>query len=89
MPTFRKQPADVKDYTWDWTAWMPEGDSILTATVTADAGVTLGAKVIAGNLVQQFISGGTDGGVYKITCTMTTTQGRRDERDITLYVIEI
>jgi hypothetical protein len=27
---FEKAPTDILDYTWDWTTWMPSGDSIST-----------------------------------------------------------
>ena len=35
-----------------------------------------------------WISGGTAGKVYRVTCQITTDSGRIDERSITIRVIE-
>ena len=90
MPKFfTKQPVENKDYDFDWSDWMPTGDSISTASIPNVDGITLGPKTVTGNVVKQFISGGADGVDYKITCTMTTTQGRIDEREIRIMVREL
>lgn len=97
---FEKQPSENKDYDYDWTLWMPSGDNISSSVVTADTGVTLGTKQqgdyidgvwtesTTGKSIKQFISGGTDGTNYKVTCVMTTTAGRIDEREIIIMVRE-
>jgi hypothetical protein len=90
MPThFTKQPGENTDYDFDWTDWMPSGDSISTVVVTADAGITLGTNTQTALVVKQFISGGTDGVDYKVTCRITTAQGRVHQEEITIHVREL
>ena len=89
---YAKQPDETLDYLFDFTLWFSgiSTDSIASATVTADiAGLTFGAKTIEGLTVRQFISGGADGVTYKLTCQITTTQGRVKERDGLLQVAEV
>lgn len=85
---FLKQPNETLDYNFDFSLWMPTGDSIASSTVTADAGITLGTKTNTGNTVQQFISGSTEG-TYKVTCRITTTQGRIKEAEILIQVMDL
>lgn len=70
---------------------MPTGDSLPASTanssVVAESGITLGSKTHPGsNVVKQFISGGTSGNTYKVTCTITTTQNRIKESEILIVV---
>jgi hypothetical protein len=85
---FTKQPGENKDYDFNYTDWMPASDSISTSVVTADAGISLGTKTQTVTVVKQFISGGTAGTDYKVTCTITTAQGRIDQKEITILVRE-
>jgi hypothetical protein len=98
---FSKQPSENLDYDFDWTDWMPLGDNVQSTVMTADSGITLGAKEQgeyisdvwtlnpAGNIIKQFVSGGTADKDYKITCVMTTLQGRIDEREIRIRVRDL
>lgn len=38
---FVKAPTDVLDFEWDWSAWLPAGDTIDTVTWTAQSGITI------------------------------------------------
>lgn len=95
MPTlnrFFKQPDETLDYLFDFSQWVPAGDSISTASVaSSDPSLTLGAMTIenSGTWVRQFISAGNDGGTYQVTCTITTLQGRIKECDVLLQVGEV
>lgn len=51
------------------------GETILTATVTADAALTVGSPVIDGDFVQVRITGGAAGTTYAVTCAVTTSGG--------------
>lgn len=90
---FYKQPDETLDYEFDFTAWMPATDHISSAVVTvSDPSLTLGTMTTEGNpvtIVRQFISGGTDGMTYQVTCSITTNQGRTKEADILLQVSEV
>lgn len=80
-----KQPAENLDYDFDFTNAFPSGDNISTATVNATpTGLTLGTKTISGQIVKQWISGGTDGVTYKITVTATSVTGRIRELELEL-----
>lgn len=68
--------AEKKDYTVDFTAEL-DGDTIATASWAAvDAGPTLSGTSSTTTTASVFITGGTDGGNYRIRCTATTTGGR-------------
>jgi hypothetical protein len=88
---FTKQPSENHDYDFDWTEWLAPtgGDTISASVVTADAGVTLGMKSASATIIKQFVSGGAHGTDYKVTCQITTTQGRVDEEEIYILVREI
>ncbi len=65
------------------------GDQIETFSIRADAGITLGAVSREGSMVAQIISGGTHATSYKITCAVTTDQGRRNEANIVILVRDV
>lgn len=80
--------ADARlDYTFDWSAWLGS-DTISSATVTADVGLTVESTTNDNTTVTAWISGGTVGQVYKIACKVTTAAGRVDERTATLLVTQ-
>ena len=57
-------------------------------TVTAPDGLTVEPPTRVDGKVTAWISGGTTGKVYRVTCQITTDSGRIDERSITIRVIE-
>ena len=89
MDTFSKQPGETLDYDFDFTDWMPTGDAIASSVVTAESGVTLGTKISTDTVIKQFISGGTDGQKYKVTCKITTNDGRIKELELMLKIKEL
>ena len=38
---FVKAPNDVLDYEWDWSVWLPTGDTISGATWTVESGISI------------------------------------------------
>ena len=38
---FIKAPTDTLDYEWDWSVWLPSGDTIAGVTWTVQSGITL------------------------------------------------
>lgn len=91
MPkSFTKQPVSNLDYDFDWQRWLEPtaGDVISIADVIADPGITLGTKQSTATRVKQFISGGTSGSDYKVSCTITTVQGRIEQKEIKILVRE-
>ena len=69
----RKDPDAVLNYTVDYTSHLQSSDTLATATVTADTGLTVASSsIVTGNKkVTMNLSGGTVGTTYtvKIQCT--------------------
>ena len=88
---WRKDPAATLDFAFDWTDNLADGDTITAATVTSDLNdLTIEPATISddGRLVTVWISGGTTGTYPRITCHITTAQGRVDERTKRLGIVE-
>jgi hypothetical protein len=84
-----KAPASVLDYQLDWSAWLANGETISSADVTADAGITVNptgkATSVSGGIVTFWLGGGASGTTYNVTVTVTTT-ARVDSRTIQVTV---
>jgi hypothetical protein len=85
FPLWEKDPQAVKDYQLDWTAWLA-GDTVSSHTVTVEAGLTKDSDSRALGVVTVWLSGGTKGRTYKVTCRVVTTNGRTDERTVEILV---
>lgn len=89
-----KDPSAVLDYKFDWKAftngsstdpeddWLESGETISSHSVTVASGITLDSSSLANSntVVVAWLSGGTAGTAYEVTCRITTNQGRTDER---------
>lgn len=87
-----KDPADVLDYALDWSdqlALSDPDDTISSATWTVPAGLTAGAQFVASGIAAIWLSGGTAGTDYTVTCRIVTTGGRTLERSVKLLVKEL
>jgi hypothetical protein len=84
---FIKDPNAVLDYQWDWTDWLPAGDTITTANVSITSGdVTLNSQSNTTTAVTAWISAGTAGTEATLVARVTTAQGRTDDRTIGLKI---
>ncbi len=86
--SYIKDPDAVLDYQWDWSSWLPTGDTIASATVTAETGLTVGSYSNTATAVTAWLSGGIVGESYNVTCRVVTANGRTDDRTITLLVTQ-
>jgi hypothetical protein len=85
--SFIKDPNAVLDYKWDWTQWLPSGDTISTALVTiADGDVAINSQSNTTTSVTAWISAGTVSTKAHLTARVVTAQGRTDDRTIELIV---
>lgn len=84
--SYIKDPNAVLDYQWDWSAWLPDDDAIASATVTAEAGLTVNSSSSVNATVTAWLSGGTAGSDYNVTCRIVTADGRTDDRTIKIIV---
>ena len=72
LVAYSKHPTEILDYELDWSDWLSEGETITSYTVTADTGITKEADSKTGNIVTIWLSGGTAGERYVVTCTIVT-----------------
>ena len=85
--SFVKDPDAVLDYEWDWAAWLGT-DTIASHTVTAATGLTVDTSEATDTAVTVWLSGGTVGQTYSVTCHVVTAAGREDDRTVTVTVME-
>jgi hypothetical protein len=88
--TVPKQPVDHLDYDIDFARWLPEDDTITTATAISDAptDLVIESVQISSPVVKVWVSGGTDGSTYKITVVASTSGGRIKETEFRIRVRE-
>lgn len=96
---FQQDPDDLLDYVFDFAAltngtgsndWLESGETITLHTVTPDpVGVTVNSSSItdAGTSVTAWLTGGTSGTTYSITCHITTSEGREVDQTISILVV--
>lgn len=96
-PTKTKDPAATLDYKFDWGShggrrppWLQDGEAIASYTVTAPPGITLTEDTLveANRSVVVWLSGGTAGQTYVITCRITTNAQRTDVRRLAVHIQE-
>lgn len=88
---YEKRAAEVKDYAIDWSKALlvngvDTGDTINGSTWTVESGITKDSDSRATKTTTVWLSGGTAGTEYTITCRVTTTQGRTYERSFLLTI---
>jgi len=86
--SYVKDPDAVLDYVFNWSSWLQDGDTIDTYTVDADAGLTVDSDSNTTTAVTAWLSGGTAGQSYGVTCHVVTAGGRKDDRTIRIIVLE-
>lgn len=96
---FYKDPNAVLDFKFDWRAltngsaggvsdWLASGETITERTVTVQSGLTKDSDSLtdSNTSVTVWLSGGTEGETYTVTCRIVTSAGRTDERTIYIRV---
>lgn len=86
--TFEKDPDAVLDYQFDWSDWLPDGDTIDSYTVTEEDGITVDSDSATSTAVTVWLSGGAAGENYNVVCHIVTTAGREDDRTAVIVVKE-
>lgn len=85
-----KDPEDVLEYGFDWSARLAAGETISTSTWTRTGGTAGGtitiaastsiAPAIEGGITRTKLSGGTIGQYHEITNHIVTSAGRERDR---------
>lgn len=89
-PRYVKDPNAVLDYRWDWSSWLPAGDTIATATfVVDDAALVIDDSLHDTTTATAWLSGGVSGSRYVVTCHITTTDGRADDRSLIISMKDL
>lgn len=85
-----KDPDAKLPFTVDWSLWLTnEGDTAATATWIVEPGIvqeTNPAPALVDGKATVWLSGGTAGLVYSVTCRLTTTGGRIDDRTLRITI---
>lgn len=82
-----KDPIAVLSYDFNWTDWLGENETITSAQVTVDPGLTLFSQpVINGGVVLFYLSGGAAGMAYNVACVIQTNLPDTDRRSFLLQV---
>lgn len=82
---FVKDPAAVKDYSFDWSEILDTGETIVSA-LWDGGGLTVSGQQITGESAYAFLAGGTPGTVYIVSCTITSSAGRTYCRELLISI---
>jgi hypothetical protein len=85
--SYIQDPDAVLDYQFDWADWLG-ADTIASHTVTAATGLTVDSSTATSTAVRVWLSGGSVGASYAVTCHVVTAAGREDDRTVTITVQE-
>ena len=88
MTVWQHDPDSVLDYTFDWSTWLSDGETISDATITPSTGLTIDSTNIGPTAVTVWVS--TDGtiGPRQVACLIETSGGRTVERTGQINVLE-
>ena len=84
IDTIPKDPDAVLDYVFNWSAWLENGETISSHTITVGSGITKDSDSESSGIVTIWLSGGTHGNDYLVECEVVTSMGRTDERSINI-----
>ena len=89
-----KDPYAVLDYSLDFTNWLPSGDTISSATITAETISGDAAPLVVDTnshttvVATGYLSGGTAGNIYNVEYKINTANGLKDSRNLRIKVVE-
>lgn len=81
-----KAPADLADFSIDWTARLGAGDAVATSRFELPPGLVSPRASNTGTVATVWISGGAEGAAYEIVNRVTTAKGRECEQTVRLRV---
>jgi hypothetical protein len=86
--SYLHDPTAVLDGQFDWSPWLDAGETITAQTVVADGDLSVSMISQTNGVVTYWLSGGTATTRQRISCHITTNQGRQDERSVTVQVVQ-
>lgn len=83
-----KDPASILDFSFDWSDWLDNGETISLSVMEATTGLTIDSTTASLTSTTAWLSGGTSGRTYTLTNRITTNHvpARVDERSVTIRV---
>jgi hypothetical protein len=77
-----KDPDSTLRHAFDWSAWLDDGETITSSTITSStpAELVVDKKAQSAGVVSYRVSGGEQGKAYQVRCRIETSNGRIDER---------
>lgn len=91
--TIKKDPQAVLTYTFDWSQWLIDGDTINSVSYTLQVRandpspiIKLDSGISAGDLTYIKLSGGQVERTYIVTAAITTQNGLTDRRNFRVNV---
>lgn len=92
FPKRTHDPNAVLDYPSDWSAWLPPGDTLASATATFvgpnAADFTVEDTTFTTTKAVAWVSGGVPPRSATLTFHIVTVDGREDDRSITMVAKE-
>jgi len=92
MAIYLKDPASSVDYSVDWGEWLAASEAIVSTTWSIDpAGASaplLGVETVSETTRSVFVSGGTLGERYRLSCRIQTDGGRTADRSLIIRIAE-
>ncbi len=86
-PDYLKDPDATVDYEFTWGVEL-NGDTIETSTFLLPDGLTSVSTTVTDSTATIFVSGGAQGGIYRVTNRIVTAAGRTMDKTITVLVSE-
>lgn len=88
-----KDPDAIIDFGFRWDRWLQTGETVATSGWVASSGLTVEASpppttIVDDTVTKVWVSGGVAGTNYLLTNTITTSDGRTDERSFRIHVVE-
>jgi hypothetical protein len=77
MSTWVKDPNDIVPFTFDWSLFLPPGETIVSHTTTVDGNATKVSDSASATQVTIETSGGTSGTQALSTCQIVTSAGNK------------
>jgi hypothetical protein len=85
---FNKDPDAVLDYAFDWADEWLEDDTIASYSIIPSTGITVDSDSDSAGIVTVWLSGGTAGESYTVTCRVVTVANRTEDGSMVFRVIE-
>lgn len=86
--TFDKDPADILDFSFDWTQWLGGSDTIVGFTALPSPGITVNSAPFTATSTTVSLSGGTTGLPYTVKHQITLLSGRVKNLTMTIRVTD-